>query len=113
MVVALVPILVVLVPSLRYLPLAYHWRISRRINRRYGEIMAVEREMLLGITEERRLELLEQLEEIERSIINRKIPGSHAEQVYLIRRHIELVREKLGAGGERTGAAAKALWVHG
>ncbi len=112
-VVAFVPILVVLVPSLRFLPLAYHWRINRRINRRYGEIMAVEREMLHGTTEERRAELLERLQEVERAIISRKIPGSHAEQVYLIRRHIELVREKLGVGGEGIGAAAKTPGMHG
>jgi TRAP-type uncharacterized transport system substrate-binding protein len=93
--VVFVPILVVVIPSLRYLPQMYSWRINSRIHRRYGELMAVERESLGALTEERRAELLDRLGEIEKSVITRKIPGSHAEQVYLLRQHIGFVRKNL------------------
>src|SRR6185437_5591565 len=42
----LVPILVILIPGLRYLPNLYAWRVNSRIHRRYGELMALERESL-------------------------------------------------------------------
>jgi TRAP-type uncharacterized transport system substrate-binding protein len=93
--VVLVPIFVVIVPGLRYLPQMYRWRINSRIHRRYGELMAVERESLGKLSEERRTALLERLREIERAVISRKIPGSHAEQVYILRQHIGFVRHNL------------------
>ncbi len=93
--VVLVPVIVVLVPGLRYLPQLYGWRVNSRIHRRYGELMALERESLGPLSPERRVELLERLLEIERSAILRKIPGSHAEQLYLLREHIGFVRRNL------------------
>jgi TRAP-type uncharacterized transport system substrate-binding protein len=93
--VVLVPIFVVVIPGLRFLPALYRWRIASRVHRRYGELMAVEREALLPLTEERRRTLVERLDEIERSVISHRMPGSHAEQVYVLREHIQFVREHL------------------
>jgi TRAP-type uncharacterized transport system substrate-binding protein len=93
--VVLVPVFVVVIPSLRYLPQLYKWRINSRIHRRYGELMAVEREALGKLSEDRRAALLERLSQIERSLITNKMPGSHAEQIYLLRQHIGFVRENL------------------
>ena len=98
-VVVLVPIFVVLIPGLRYLPQLYRWRIDSRIHHRYAELMAVEREALHALTDERKAVLLKRLREMERSIISRKMPGSHAEQVYLLRQHIGFVRERLSQSG--------------
>ena len=91
--VVLLPILVVVIPGLRYLPQLYRWRIDSRIHHRYVQLMAVEREALGNLTEERRAVLLERLNEMERSVISRKMPGSHAEQVYLLRQYIQFVRD--------------------
>jgi TRAP-type uncharacterized transport system substrate-binding protein len=93
--VVLLPILVVVIPGLRYLPQLYRWRIDSRIHHRYAELMAVEREALGNLTEERRAVLLKRLNEMETSVISRKMPGSHAEQVYLLRQHIQFVRDGL------------------
>lgn len=100
--VVLVPIVIILIPGLRYLPNLYRWRVDARIHRRYGELMALERESLGEPTPERRAALLERLEEIERSVILRKIPGSHAEQLYQLREHIEFVRMTLGRSSTRS-----------
>jgi hypothetical protein len=94
-IVLLVPIFVVVIPSLKYLPLLYRWKINSRIHKRYGELMALEREALRPLTDKRRSELIERLREIEKAVISRRIPGSHAEQVYLLREHIGFVRENL------------------
>ena len=93
--IVIVPLFVVIVPSLRYLPLLYRWRIDSRIHHRYGELMELERQTLGTLSEPRRAELLERLEAIEKSVISRKMPGSHAEQVYVLREHIDFVRKKL------------------
>jgi TRAP-type uncharacterized transport system substrate-binding protein len=93
--VILLPVIVVLVPGLRFLPQLYRWRIDSRVHRRYGELMALERETLGELTEERRAVLLDRLNQIERSVIARRMPGSHAEQVYALREHIRFVREQL------------------
>ncbi|HJS88902.1 MAG TPA: TAXI family TRAP transporter solute-binding subunit [Steroidobacteraceae bacterium] len=99
--VVLVPIIVILIPGLRYLPNLYRWRVDSRIHRRYGELMALERESLGELTPERHAALLERLEEIERSVILRKIPGSHAEQLYQLREHIRFVRRNLSRAALR------------
>ena len=46
MMVVLVPIVVVLIPAIKLVPALYRWRIRTRIYKRYGELMALEREML-------------------------------------------------------------------
>jgi TRAP-type uncharacterized transport system substrate-binding protein len=93
--VVIVPLFVVIVPSLRYAPLLYRWRINSRIHRRYGELMELERQTLGPLSDEQRAELLKQLEVIEKSVISRRMPGSHAEQVYVLREHIDFVRKRL------------------
>jgi hypothetical protein len=103
----LVPILVILIPGLRYLPNLYAWRVNSRIHRRYGELMALERESLESLTPERRSALLERLDDIERSVIRRKIPGSHAEQIFQLREHIRFVRRNLNRPGARARPEAQ------
>lgn len=99
--IVIVPLFVVIVPSLRYLPLLYRWRIDSRIHHRYLDLMELERQTLGTLSDERRADLLEKLEAIEKSVISRKMPGSHAEQVYVLREHIDFVRYKLT--GNRVG----------
>jgi TRAP-type uncharacterized transport system substrate-binding protein len=93
--IVIVPLLVIIVPSLRYLPLLYRWRIDSRIHHRYGELMELERQTLGTLSEQRRKELLDRLAAIEHLVISRRMPGSHAEQVYILREHIDFVRKKL------------------
>ena len=93
--VILVPILVVLIPGLRYAPNLYGWRINRRIYQHYGELMTLERAALQPMTPEQRAALLARLDDIEKSIISVKIPGAFADQLYVLRRHIRFVRENL------------------
>ncbi len=98
-IVVLLPVFVVVIPGLRFLPQLYGWRIRRRIHRRYSELMALERESLGPLTPERRETLLERLASIERSVISGRIPGAYAGQLYVLREHIGLVRARLGSAG--------------
>lgn len=96
--VILLPILVVLLPGLRFAPNLYGWRIKRRIYKHYGELMALERAALEPMTPEQRTALIQRLGEIEKSLINVKMPGAFADQLYILRRHIKFVRESLVPG---------------
>ena len=91
----LVPIILVLIPGLRLVPMIYGWRIKRRIYRGYDELMALERAALAQPSLATRAELLKRLDEIERTVAIVKIPGSVADQLYVLREHITWVRERL------------------
>ena len=104
--VVLLPMVVVVIPGLRLLPQLYRWRVNRRIHRRYSELMALEKETLGTLTRERRAALLERLEHIEKLAIGGRTPGSHAEQLYLLREHIGFVRENLARSAGADTAAA-------
>jgi TRAP transporter TAXI family solute receptor len=97
-IVVIVPLVVILVPGFKLVPWAYRWRISRRIYRRYAELMALERAAFLDTTKQESGKLLERLDKIEEQVIKLKLPGSFAEQGYILRNHINFVRSRLHAG---------------
>jgi TRAP-type uncharacterized transport system substrate-binding protein len=94
-VVVLLPTLLVVIPALRYLPALYSWRIKSRIDRRYRQLMALERSSLGDLSAQQRALLMERLAQIEKSVIALRMPGSHAEPLYVLREHIQFVRENL------------------
>jgi len=98
--VVLVPIVVVLIPGIKLVPALYRWRIRTRIYKRYGELMALEREMLNETTPEQRAELGKRLDEIEKRVNGSKMPLPFADQFYVLREHINFVRRRLAASGD-------------
>ena len=57
--------------------------------------MALERAAFGHTTPEERADLLRRLDEIEKRVITLRLPGSFADQVYLLRQHIGFVRARL------------------
>src|SRR5712671_1717758 len=101
-VVIFVPIAVLLIPGLKIVPLLYRWRVTGRIYRRYGELMALERAAFAQTTPEERAALLKRLDEIEKRVITGKLPGSFADQLYVLRQHINFVRNQItGASSDK------------
>jgi hypothetical protein len=94
-VVMLVPIALLLIPGMKFVPQLYHWRVSARIYKRYGELMELERDAFEQSTPERRAQLLERLDEIEQRVITLKLPASFADKTYILRQHIAFVRSYL------------------
>jgi len=107
-VVVVVPALLVLVPALRLVPLLYNWRINRRIHRRYADLIALERDTLDSHDTAARAALGARLERIDQEVIQLKVPPSFANQLYVLRQHIEFVRERLAGA-----VAAQATTVSG
>jgi len=92
--VVLVPLVLLLVPGLRLVPSAYRWRIRLRLYRIYGALLELERDVA-GHAPEQRAGLLERLDAIERRADLLRLPVSFADQFYVLREHIQLVRRRL------------------
>ena len=93
--VVIVPILVVLIPGLRLLPPIYRWRIRSRLYKWYGALLELERGQFEVRAPKERGELIKRLDEIEQAVNRIKVPKSFGDQFYILRQHINLVRERL------------------
>jgi hypothetical protein len=102
--VIVVPLIVLLIPGLKLVPAIYRWRVSMRIYRHYGELMALERDMRDKLTPEQRKQLSQRLDEIEKRVNVSKMPLPFADQFYVLREHINFVRRRL-ASSEAESAA--------
>lgn len=95
LVVLIVPLLVLIVPASKFAPMLYRWRVRSRIYRWYGALMGIERELMAKPTPEQRSELLGRLDDIEDAVNEIKTPLSFADQLYVLREHVALVRNRL------------------
>jgi TRAP-type uncharacterized transport system substrate-binding protein len=102
--VVVVPLIVLLVPALRLVPALYAWRVKSRIYRWYGALIALERGALNDTSPEERQQLIEKLDEIERSVNGLKMPLAYADQFYVLREHIGFVRQRLTLQQEHEAA---------
>jgi TRAP-type uncharacterized transport system substrate-binding protein len=93
--VVVVPLLVILVPATKIIPNLYRWRMRSRIYRWYGALMAIEREMLAQPSPEAQGALLKRIDAIERSVNELKTPLSFADQLFVLRDHVRMVRQHL------------------
>jgi TRAP transporter TAXI family solute receptor len=99
--VVVVPIVVLLIPGLKLVPALYNWRIRSRINRWYGILINLERDMLADPSPDEREELLKKFDIIEANVNKMKIPLAFTEQFYVLRDHINFVRERYNNVAEK------------
>jgi TRAP-type uncharacterized transport system substrate-binding protein len=95
--VLILPLLVIIVPTTKLAPALYSWRVRSRIYRWYGALMAIEREMMRDHTAEERAEILKRLDEMSDAVSGIKTPPSFADQLYVLRDHVAMVRRRLQA----------------
>jgi hypothetical protein len=93
--VVVLPLLVIVVPATRAAPSLYRWRVRSRIYRWYGALMAIEREMMMARTDEQRREIARRLDDIQHAVDEIKTPLSFADQLYVLRDHVAMVRRRL------------------
>jgi hypothetical protein len=77
----------------------YRWRIRTRIYKRYGELMALERDIMAQPTPEQDADLRKRLDAIEERVNSIKMPLPFADQFYVLREHINFVRGRLAPSG--------------
>jgi len=91
--VALFSIVVVLLPISRMVPPLYRFRVRSKIFRWYRNLLSIEAD--LEANERPREELLQSLDKLEARVAAVHVPLAYADQLYSLRSHIELVRERL------------------
>lgn len=105
-----VPLLVVVLPVVRFLPAITRWRVRSRIYRWYGELKLLERDVELRRGTLPIEKWLTDLDRIERAAEQIRTPASYASEAYTLREHIALVRRivlaRAGAAGAKPGGAA-------
>lgn len=99
LVVIIVPIIVLLIPGLKLVPVIYRWRVTSRIYKWYGALLALERDLYAHPEPEEREKLRKRLDSIEQGVNSMKMPIHFADQFYVLRQHIGFVRERLGSAG--------------
>jgi len=107
----LIPIAGVLYPMTRLLPRVYDWAMRSKILRMYGELRLLEDEMTTARANGRDTrEMTARLDSLEEQANHLKVPVAYASMLYMLRNHIDLVREGLRkarreGGGMRRCAA--------
>jgi TRAP-type uncharacterized transport system substrate-binding protein len=93
--VALISIIAILIPLARVVPPLYQFRIRRRIFRWYRDLRQIEEDMAGKAADPAKL--LEQLETLDSKAERITVPLAYTDQLYALRSHIVLVRERLRA----------------
>jgi hypothetical protein len=93
--VVFVPMIVLLLPTLRLIPAIYRWRFRSRFSRWYRALLMIEQDLIAQLTPEKRKALIERLDNIEEAVNGMKVPASFADQFYNLRGHITFVRTRL------------------
>lgn len=92
----LIPLIALMIPLVRVLPILYRWRIRSRIYRWYRDLREMEQEAnQQGLTPAHRAALLSKLQRMHNRLMEESIPLSYHDELYHLRLHIELVRDNL------------------
>lgn len=95
--VLLIPLLAVLWPLTRALPLVYVWTVRRRLVYWYRQLKLLERRMDAPGMRYDLAALQTDIERIDTAVRRIRVPNFFSNQLYDLRGHIELVRQRLGA----------------
>ena len=90
-----VPMVVLLFPGMRAIPAIFRWRMKLRLYRWYRALLVLERDLITRLAPKERKELLSRIDHIEEEVNKMKVPASFADQFYVLRGHIDFVRERL------------------
>jgi len=97
LIILIVPLLVILVPLMNYVPKAMRWRLRARVYRWYGELKMLEREVEVHEGTPPIDKWLQHLDRIERAAQKIRTPVSLASEAYTLREHVALVRRAIMA----------------
>ena len=93
--VMLVPLLTLLLPLVKIMPPTYRWRVRKKIYRWYEELQALDTETPKQLSGEALVLLHHELDKLEEDVRKVRVPLSYSDELYNLRLHIGLVRDKL------------------
>jgi hypothetical protein len=85
----------VLYPMVRFLPAVYDWTMRRKISRLYGELRFLEDKLAALGAEKGADKMAAELERLEQQANHLRLPRAYASMLYMLRYHIDLVRQGL------------------
>jgi TRAP transporter TAXI family solute receptor len=104
-IILIVPLIVVLVPLINFLPQFLRWRVRSRIYRWYGELALLERDVATRQGALPVEQWLQDLDRVEQAAKHIHTPASFASEAYTLREHIGLVRRAVLAKAGEVAAA--------
>jgi hypothetical protein len=98
LVLVLVPLIAVLVPLFRFMPMLLTWRQEAKLFRRYGELKFLENDISSRTLDAGEVATaLAQLDRIEREAMSTRFALDFSDRVFTLRQHVDYVRAKLVA----------------
>jgi TRAP transporter TAXI family solute receptor len=104
--VLLVPILTVLVPLFQIVPWLYSMRVRGRILYWYGQLKKLEKAVAQTMTSQEVTDHRREIDRIDEAVNALPVPLPYVEQVYDLRGHIDLVRQRLQNRAAASATAA-------
>lgn len=93
--VLLLPVIGLLIPLFKLLPPLYHWRIRRRLLQHYSELRDIDPQHRPVESAEDHRNRMTRISELENETVDVAVPRNYSDDVYKLRRDIDLVRRKL------------------
>ena len=103
----LIPILTILLPLFRILPMLYTWTVKRRLYFWYRQMKALETKLDQNPTPVQVAEAHRELERIDRAVSRIRVPINFSDQFYNLRSHIDVIRLRLDPRPVPVAAAAE------
>lgn len=91
----LIPLLTLLIPLFKIMPPTYRWQVRKKIYRWYSELKALDFEHPEALPAETIKATVRRLDDIEEEVRKVKVPLSYSDELYNLRLHIDMVRNKL------------------
>jgi TRAP-type uncharacterized transport system substrate-binding protein len=93
--VLIIPIATILIPIVKFGPVAYNWRNRRRLLYWYGQLKRVERSIKADRSMEALVSHSAEVHRIEDAVSNIKMPLNFSDQLYSLRAAVDLVRQRV------------------
>jgi TRAP transporter TAXI family solute receptor len=93
--VMILPLATVVLPLFKLIPALYKWRIRRRMLYWYGELKALEYNVLSDLDNQKLAEHHTEMTRIDQAVAGIHVPLSFSEQYYSLRAAVDIVRNKI------------------
>jgi TRAP transporter TAXI family solute receptor len=94
----LIPLLTLLIPLFKIMPPTYRWQVRKKIYRWYRELKTLDIEHPDKLPAETLHTSINKLDSIEEEVRKVTVPLSYSDELYNLRLHLDLVRNKLQKG---------------
>src|SRR5271167_4982088 len=106
----LVTAMVIIIPIFTYAPRLYKWLVEYRLRALYRRLRKIEASLQKSLTAPEILTLEDEIENLDRDIINLGVPTKHSDLYFMIKSHLNLVRTRIGL--RRTDLRGKRTTAH-